>query len=439
MTQNKKFSRRKFVKYTGGALVAAIGFPTIIPESVFAKNGTVAPSDRITIGCIGVGGQGTSNMKGFLEEEDARVLAVCDVDENQRLKAKNAVDRTYGNNDCKTYNDFRELLARDDIDAIMHATPDHWHALVAVSTARAGKDIYGEKPLAYTVSESRAIVDAVEKHGVIWQTGSWQRSQRHFRFACELVRNGRIGKVHTVNVGLPFGNGIKDNGTQPCDPPKGFDYEMWLGPAPWRPYNPSRCHWNFRWILDYSHGQLTDWAGHHIDIANWGMNTESSSPISIVGQGDYPPATDGLFDTPPSYRFECEYREGFKMVVADSMHQPKGMGAHFIGDEGWVYVSRGGRIDAHPKSLLSSVIRPNETHLYKSDNHIKNFLDCVRSRSKTITPAEVAHHAIMVAHLGAIAMQLGRKVHWNPDAERFVNDPEADRMLARPMRGSWHL
>ena len=439
MKQKKKMNRRRFVKTSGTALAAVFGFPSIIPSSVFGKDGNISPSNRITVGCIGMGGMGTGNMNGFLEKQDAQVVAVCDVDQSHRNRAKSSVDNTYGNKDCAAYNDFRELLARDDIDAVMHATPDQWHALVATQAAQAGKDIYGEKPLAYTISEGRAIVDAVERYGRVWQTGSWQRSQRHFRYACELVRNGRIGKVHTVRVGLPTGNGIKEGSTQPCDPPKGFDYNRWLGPAPWRPYNPSRCHWNFRWILDYSGGQLTDWAGHHIDIANWGMDTESSSPVSIEGEAQFPPAIDGVFDTPETYYFECEYTEGFKMIVANDRQQPKGMGTHFIGDKGWVFVSRGGRIESHPESLITSVIKPGEIHLYKSDNHIQNFLDCVRSRSKTITPAGVAHHAIMVGHLGLIAMKLGRKVHWDPKNERFINDPDADRLLSRPMRSPWHL
>jgi len=439
MKKNKKINRRQFVKRSGATLIAAVGFPSVIPAAVFARKGKNAPNNQIVVGCIGMGGQGTGNLRGFLEESEARVVAVCDVDTGHRNRARSMVNNAYGNEDCVAYNDFRELLARDDIDAIMHAVPDQWHALVAVSAARAGKDIYGEKPLGYTISEGRAIVDAVDRYGRIWQTGSWQRSQRHFRFACELVRNGRIGKVHTVRVGLPTGNGIKEGSTQPCDPPPGFDYDMWLGPAPWRPYNPSRCFWNFRWIMDYSGGQLTDWAGHHVDIANWGMDTEHTAPVSIEGKAEFPLAKDGLFNTPPRYRFECEYKQGFKMVVADSEQTPKGMGTQFIGDKGWVYVSRGGTLETEPASLVTSVIGPEEIHLYKSDNHIKNFLDCVRSREQTITPADVAHHSIMVGHLGMTAMRLGRRVNWNPEKERFINDEEADRLLNRPMRSPWHL
>ncbi|MCG3120636.1 MAG: Inositol 2-dehydrogenase/D-chiro-inositol 3-dehydrogenase [bacterium] len=427
-------NRRQFLKTAVGAMTA----PYFIPAAVLGKNGAVAPSNRITVGCIGVGGMGTANLNSFLTKPNAQVLAVCDVDLKHRHAARDLVNKAYDNQDCATYNDFRELLAREDIDAVMIAVPDQWHGIIGVAAAQARKDIYGEKPLAYTIAEGRAIVEAVQRHGVIWQTGSWQRSQQHFRFGCELVRNGRIGQVHTVRVGLPHGNSIDNRGTQPCPPPEGFDYDMWLGPAPWRPYNPSRCHWNFRWISDYSGGQLTDWAGHHCDIANWAMNTEHSAPIEIEGQAIFPPAADGLFDTPESYYFECKYAEGFTMIVADRQQQPKGMGAHFLGTEGWVYVDRSG-LDAHPQSLLKSVIGPNEIHLYESNDHVGNFLDCVASRAQTITPAAAAHHAIMIGHLGNIAMQLGRKVRWNPSAERFINDPAADRLLSRPMRSPWHL
>ena len=434
----KKIKRRDFIKKSSGAVLGTLVFPQIVPSSVFAKPGQVAPSDRITLGCIGVGGQGMSNMRGFLTKNEVQVLAVCDVDRNHRDEAKRVVDENYQNQNCKTYNDFREVLARKDIDAIMTAPPDHWHGIICTSIAKAGKDVYAEKPLAFNISEGRAIVDAVQKSGIVWQTGSWQRSERDFRIACELVRNGRIGNVHTVRIGLPHGNRIWEAGTQPVEPPEGFDYDMWLGPAPWRPYSPSRCHWNFRWISDYSQGQLTDWAGHHCDIAHWGMNTETSAPVTVEGKAIYPPAKDGIFDTAESYYFECEYKEGFRMIVADEKQQPKGMGVHFIGDDGWIHVHRGG-LDAQQKSILTSVIRPDEIHLYESKDHIQNFLDCIRTRKKTITPVEVAHHSIMVGHLGDISMKLGRKIYWDLKSERFVNDPEADRYLTRPMRSPWHL
>lgn len=427
-------TRRQFIKRAGSLAAGAAAFPYIIPGAALGLNGATAPSNRITIGCIGMGGMGTGNMEGFLGHPGAQVVAVCDVDEHHRNRARDKVNDRYENTDCATYHDFRELIARGDIDAMSLALPDHWHAIPAIMAARAGKDIYGEKPLAYNITEGRAICDAVARYGRVWQTGSWQRSQQHFRFACELVRNGRIGAVKRVKVGLPSGNSIHQGATAPAPPPSGFDYDMWLGPAPWKPYAPARCHWNFRWIMDYAGGQLTDWAGHHIDIAHWGMNTERSAPVEIEGKAVWPTAEDGLFDAPPDYEFTCQYAEGFTMHI--SSKNPGG--ARFEGSEGWVHVTRG-HIDAHPKSLLSSVIGPSEIHLYESSNHIANFLDCVRTRSETITPAETAHHSVMVAHLGMIAMKLERKVRWNPKTERFVNDPEADRLLSRAMRSPWHL
>jgi predicted dehydrogenase len=434
MEKNKEVNRRRFIKSSIGTLGAFY----FIPGSVLGKNGGVAPSNRITMGCIGVGGMGTSNLTNFLGKETVQVLAVCDVDKTHRNRARDMINMQYGNDACATYNDFRELLARDDLDAVSLALPDHWHAITAIMAARKRLDIYAEKPLAYTIAEGRAIVDTVQRYGIIWQTGSWQRSERDFHFACELVRNGRIGNVHTVHVGLPTGNSIQNRDTKICDPPEGFDYNMWLGPAPWAPYSPARCHWNFRWISDYSGGQLTDWAGHHCDIANWAMNTEHSAPVEIEGEAEFPPAAEGLFDTPPSYYFKCKYTEGFTMIVADAAQQSKGMGVHFIGSEGWIHVNRRG-IDAHPKSLLKSQILPHEVHLYKSEDHWGNFIDCVKTRVQTVAPVEAAHHSIMIGHLGSIAMRLGRKVFWDPQNERFNNDHEANRLLSRSMRSPWHI
>ncbi|KAA3658877.1 MAG: gfo/Idh/MocA family oxidoreductase [Calditrichaeota bacterium] len=437
--KKKKIDRRTFLKNAAAISMGAAAFPSILPSRIFAKAGLVAPNDKITIGCIGVGGMGTSNMRSFLELSGARVVAVCDVDRHHAENAQNLVNQRYASKDCTIHKDYREVLARKDIDAVMIATPDHWHAIIASAAARTGKDIYCEKPLAYTIREGRAIVDTVQRYGVVWQTGSWQRSQSHFRFACELVRNGRIGEVHTVRVGLPWGNSIRKGSTQPAPVPEHFDYDMWLGPAPYVPYNPTRCHWNFRWISDYSGGQLTDWAGHHIDIAHWGMNTERSAAAEIEGYAKYPPALDGQFDTPTDYYFEAKYAEGFTMIVADQRKQEKGMGVHFIGNEGWIHVNRGGHLRASNDTIIRTPLSAQDIHLYQSTDHHQNFLDCVRSRKKTITPVEVAHHSVMTGHLGKIAMLLGRKIHFDVQKERFINDEEANRMLWRPMRGAWTI
>ena len=430
--------RRQFLQRTAALAAAATVFPAIIPSSALGADGAVAPSNRLVLGCIGVGSQGTGNMKGFLTRKEVQIVAVCDVDRAHRLNAKTLVDKRYENEDCKDYNDFRDLLARTDLDAVSIAVPDHWHSIPAIAAARAGLDIYAEKPLSLTVVEGRAMCDAVRRYGTVWQTGSWQRSQQHFRHACELVRNGRIGKVHTVKVGLPTGLRIEPQAPMPV--PDGFDYDFWLGPAPSAPYTEKRCHWNFRWILDYSGGQLTDWAAHHCDIANWGMGTEYTGPIEVEGVGDYP--REGLYNAAVDYRFECKYAPGASPVAPDGFtmivsNKNRG-GALWEGTDGWVWVDRGG-MEASPKELVNSKMGPNDTRLYKSTDHTNNFLECVRSRAVTITPIEVAHRAISIAHLGNIAMLLGRKIKWDPKAETIPDDPTASRMLSRSMRGPWHI
>jgi predicted dehydrogenase len=380
---------------------------------------------------------GGGDMRGFLRKQEVQMVAVCDVDKKHRDKAKRNVDEKYGNSDCKSYLDFRELIGRGDLDAVTMALPDHWHGIISVAAARAGLDIHAQKPLARTIYEGRAICGAVKKYGVVWQTGSQQRSGGRFRRACELVRNGRIGKVHRVEVGLPDGGGT---GPKPLLPvPEGLEWDLWLGPAPWRPYQDfgrGSCHWDWRWIMDYSGGQLTDWAGHHIDIAHWGLGLDRTGPVEVEGRGVYP--REGLYDVPIAYKFTCKYADGLTMVVANDSQQPKGRGAVWYGEKGWVHVNRG-KLDAEPKSVLDSVIGPNEIRLYKSDDHKGNFLDCIRTRSETAAPAEVAHRSISVGLLGEIAMLTERKLKWVPEKEIFLNDDEANRMLSRPMRSPWHL
>lgn len=422
----RRVSRRQFL----GTAAGAVAFPYIVPSSVF---GAGAPSGKITMGCIGVGSQGSGNMNGFLNKGDARVLAVCDVDKGHREGAKRRVDEKYGNSDCAAYHDFRELIARDDIDALSLAVPDHWHSIPVIMAARAGKDMYGEKPLARTIAEGKRMVEAVHRYDRIWQTGSWQRSQGNFHHACELVRNGRIGKVTRVEVGLPTGGGGEVKAVQPV--PENLDWDFWLGPAPWVPFR-GVSHWDWRWIMDYSGGQLTDWAGHHIDIAHWGLGLDETGPVEIEGRGVYP--KDGIYDVPTEYKFTCRYANGVEMVVASDRLVPKGMGTVWYGEKGWVHVDRG-RQATNPAELWNEAIGPNEIRLYHSRDHQQNFLDCVKSRQKTITPVEVAHRSISVGLLGEIAMRLERKLQWNPDKEEFVNDPEANRMLSRPMRAPWHL
>jgi predicted dehydrogenase len=405
-----------------------------VPASVRGAEGRPAPSNRITVGAIGVGGQGNGNLGGFLGDPRCHVLAVNDVDRNHLQNTQRRVNEHYANRDCAAYPDFRDLVARDDIDVISLATPDHWHAIVAIMSAKAGKDVYGEKPFSHDLREGRAMVEAVNRYGRIWQTGSWQRSTGDFRFACELVRNGRIGKVHTVEVGLPTGG---PGGSAPfTDPPPSMDYDFWCGPAPWAPYSADRTHWNWRWQMDYGGGQLMDWVGHHGDIAQWGLGTETTGPVEFVPiHADFPKT--GIWDAATRYRIECTYANGVRMIVQNAEGQHR-MGAKWIGTDGWVWVDRGG-FETEPKSLKKDTIRPNEINLYRSGNHIGNLIDCVVSRRPTITPAEVAHRSASVGHLCVIAIALGRKIRWNPDTEQILDDPAAATMLGRAKREPWNI
>ena len=428
MKSKMRMNRRGFLRSTAAAAGAAVAFPSIVPSTVFGAN---APSNQIVMGAIGVGSQGSGDMNGFLGKSEVRMVAVCDVDRNHRDRAKKTVDNRYKNSDCKAYLDFRELIGRGDLDAVQLALPDHWHALPAIAAARAGLDIHGQKPLARSIREGRAICDAVQRHGRIWQTGSQQRSDYKFRRAAELVRNGRLGKIQRVEVGLPTGGGTD---VKPAvDVPEGLDWQRWLGPAPYVPYR-GISHWNWRWIMDYSGGQLTDWAGHHIDIAHWGMGYDRTGPVEIEGKGVYP--EDGLYNVPSKYRFTCLYPGGVELTVANNQQLPQG--ARWHGPKGWIHVSRGGLSASNP-DILKEEIGPDEIKLYESRDHKQNFLDCVKSRKETICPAEVGHRSISVGLLGEIAMLTGRKIKWDPEREEIANDPEASALLGKSYREPWTL
>ena len=427
--------------------MGAVGFPCIISSCTLGKAGGVAASNRIVIGCIGTGRIAhADDVPGILRFDEARIVAVCDVDSNRMKDAKKLIEEHYSNRTrngnykgCAMYGDYRELLARKDIDAVLICTPDHWHALPAIAAARAGKDIFLQKPLTLTIEEGRALSDTVRRYERILQVGSQQRSDAKFRFACELVRNGRIGKLHTVKVG--FGTDPSCNPMSPMPVPENLNYNMWLGPAPQAAYTEKRVHPQKGYgrpgwlrISDYGHGMITGWGSHHNDTAQWGMGTEYTGPVTIQGQAEFPKS--GLWDVHGPFRIEYNYANGVRVICADSEKNKQGV--LFEGPEGWVYVKRG-FIDANPKSLLTSKIGPDEIHLYSSNDHKRNFLECVRSRAQTVAPVEVGHRSCTVCLLGSIAMRLGRKLNWDPQRERFTNDAEANRMLSRPMRSPWHL
>ena len=429
MSRNKRLNRRDFLKTSIGAAVASITVPNIVPSSVFGQD---APGGRITLGFIGCGKQGTYLLNSFLNSPETQVVAACDVDKLKLARARRVAEDYYSSKSggafkgCETYGDFRDLLARDDIDAVVIATPDHWHAITVIESAKAGKDVYCEKPLSQTIKQARAMVDAVRRYGRIFQTGSMQRSDQRFRFACELVRNGYIGQLKHVTVGI--GGPPDDNplGAEPV--PDYLDWDMWLGPALWRPYNselsPHISYDNFpRWRehSDYGGGGMTDWGAHHFDIAQWGMGMDRSGPVEII-----PP--DGKTCRVLTYK----YKSGVTMT------RDNANGVLFIGTKGEVEVNRG-FLRTNPVSLMNQRIGPNEIHLYDSNNHYTDWLDAIRKRTEPICDIETGCRSVTVCHLGNIAYKLGRPLKWDPETEVFVGDDEANRLLSRPMRSPWHV
>ncbi len=448
--KTKSINRRQFLgqSLTTASLLACS--PTI-PTLLLGAEGKTLLSNRVNLGCIGLGIQGTNNMKTFLGHPEARVAAVCDVHETQRLAAKKVVDDFYGNSDCAMYRDFRELLARQDIDAVQITTPDHWHPLIAVAAARQGKHLYQEKPMGWSFRAAHAVQKAVHESGIIFQFGTQQRSGGNFRLACELVRNGKIGQLKTILVGVP--GSVSTCPLQPVEPvPKELDYDLWLGPAPMVPYCYQRCRpytakegWSVWYaIQDYCLGMIGNWGVHHLDIAQWGNGTELSGPTEIEGKGEFPKGR--LTDVAVSWQVENRYANGVTLIHMDdgtSKKHPLQAGGHghgvmFLGTEGWVHVDRQ-KLDANPSSLLKTKLGPNEIHLFKSDNHHANFIDAVKRRSQPAAPIDIAVRTDTLCNLQQIAIKLERKLRWDPEKEQFLRDDQANAMLDRPMRAPWKL
>jgi predicted dehydrogenase len=429
----EKINRRKFLKNSAATAAAVLGFPYIIPSKVLGKNGQVAPSNKIIIGAIGVGNRGAGVLRNFMYQKDAQVVAVCDVKTDVREKLQREINEYYGSKGCAAYNDYKELLGRSDIDAVLIASTDHWHVLHAVDTARAGKDIYLEKPIGLSIEQAQVLRKTIKKYGRVFQLGTQQRSDANFRFACELVLNGRIGKVHTIKVGAPGGLFSENYPIMPV--PQGLDYQRWLGPAPQVPYTQKRVT-NFWWwhISDYALGFVAGWGIHHIDIAQWGNGTELSGPLEVEGTGVFP--KDGLCDCATTWDVNLKYANGVTLNFTDNTKNKQGV--VFEGTEGWVYVRRG-FIETQPASILNERIGPNEIHLPVSNHHQRNLLDCIKRRDRTVNPIESAVCSEIICHLSDIAMRIGRKLKWNPQQEKFLNDDQANRMLTRSMRSPWYL
>jgi predicted dehydrogenase len=422
----KKLSRRQFVR----TAAAGLALPYIVPASVL---GAEAPSKQITIGFIGTGDHGiTWNLQRYLELKAARVIVVCDVDGARMHRAKMMTDTKYDNEDCATTKDFREVLARKDVDAVMISTPDHWHTLISVMAARAGKDVQCEKPT-LTIGEGRILIDTMRKLGKVFQTSTEDRAVPEYHRIAELVRNGRIGKLQKIEVILPKQPTFPGDPTPQPVPPE-LDYEMWLGPAPEAPYTKDRVHFNFRWISDYSGGIICDWGAHLFDTAQWANDTERTGPVEIEATGNF--WEGGLFNTVKDYNVTYRYANGVVMTCT-----PGNPSIKFIGTDGWVG-NNGWRakVEASSPEILNSPIGPNDLHLYTNiEGEHDDFLKCVKSRKDPYFPVDIGHRVSTVCHLANIAIRLGRKLKWDPKAERFENDDSANAMLSRPMRSPWKL
>ena len=425
-------NRRIFLKQAGLLTAAA----SIIPATAWSGNAGTMPNDNIQLGMIGVGKRGGGLLRSFLNSPGNRIVAVCDVDDNKLQRAVSGVNDFYdqksgtSNSDCSAYRDFREVLARKDIDAVVIATPDHWHAIPVIMAAEAGKDIYGEKPLSLTLAEGRAMTNAVRRFDRVFQAGSQQRSDSKFRHACELVRNGYIGDIVKVNISIRTGfypfPAVCELGPEQKLPE--LDWEMWQGPAPRRPYNAILAppisfdgYPAWRNYRDYSGGGMTDWGAHHFDIAQWGLGMDTSGPVEAM-----PPSRDRKLLT---YRYangvimETDFESNYIL---------------FTGTDGWVQVNRD-YIRASSPSLLDVKIGPNEINLYNSKDHIGDWFSAIRKRSTPICDVETAHRSVSVCHLGNLSVQLDRTLHWDPEKEVFINDEQANRMRDRAKNSPWLL
>jgi len=461
--QTNSTTRRQFLKQTSALAFSAAALPVLAPASALGRAGEAAPNNRIAVGCIGVGPQGQGDMGNFLNQKDAQVVAVCDVMQEHLNQARDRVNQHYKNTDCATYADFRQLLARKDIDAVLIATPDHWHVLTAIAAVRAGKDVYVEKPMGLNLSEDWALRNEVNHYKRVFQFGTQQRSSRTFRLACALVRNGCIGKLQHINVWSPAS--APGGSTRAVPVPPGLDYEFWLGPAPSRPHTEDlvagpgakKTWW---YIRDLAVGFIAGWGIHPLDIAVWGGGDLLSGPVEVDGRGTF--HAEGICDTATAWNVNMKFGSGVTLRFEGTLNHPNSEapscdiweheqewkaryrritdhGTAFEGTEGWVHIDRSG-INLQPENLIDQNEDAFKVQLTRSPDQTRNFLDCVRSRRETVCPIDESVHSDSLCHLSEIALHFNRKLVWDPQKERFPGDEEANlRLLSRKMRGSWKL
>ncbi len=443
-TTSRRHSRRRF--FAGAAAAAAS--PWVVSTSALGRAGELPPSERITIGMFGMGNRGSSSFRAMHPLPDHQVVAIADCRRKRALLAQEQVNGFYANRlgkqnfqGCEIYNDFRDVIARDDIDVIWGCVPDHWHGVVYSRVIESGKDMYGEKPVTRWIAQGIHVRDAVRRYGCVFQTGTQQRSDPKFRFACELARNGYLGKVHTVYVGAPGGRSYP--AAPPCDPPEGFDYDMWTGPAPFIPFDNKRCEWLAMYMIShYCAGFITNWGVHHLDIAGWGCPEIFEKPFDIEGTGVLP--SEGMTDTWISWQTELRWASGLKMSYTNTGN-PNKQGCKFEGDEGWVHVNRQG-IWAEPESLLGVKLGADDEPLHTSPRypnpytgHTADLFRSMRTRQDPVSPVEAGHAASTLGNVADIALRLGRKLTWDPAQDCFPGDSEANCMLSRATRSPWTI
>ncbi len=423
-------TRRRFL----ATAVATLAAPYFIPARALGRDGAVAPSNRIAVGLIGMGDRGRQHMGSLLNISEAQVVGVCDVFRSRAEASRDKANQHYNGTVCTAHQDFRELLARPDLDAVFITSPENWHVVMSIMAMKAGKDVYCEKALSLTVREGRAVCDAVRRYGRVFQAGTQQRSDRNFRFACELARNGYLGKIHTVTVSVPSGKRLLK--LTPGPVPPDLDYDLWLGPAPFKPYRENLCSYNWYFLTDYCAGWIQSWGVHHMDIALWGVPAFTAGTIEVEGTAEFLPEGDA--DVSFGWKVRIQPPGGPLLQFYDDANSPFGHGVRFEGDKGWVHVVRGG-IKAEPKWLLDVAIKPGEEHLYRSDHHQINFLECLRTRREPVAPVEACHAATTATLIADIATRTGRKLTWDWQNEQFVNDDTANRMLTRALRRPWQI
>ena len=433
MSKLPNFSRRTFLRQTRNAAIGlGIVGPNIFLNRTKAATGQ-NPSEFIRVGFIGVGNQGNSNLQALMKN----AVAVCDVDTTHAQAAKARVEKA-NNRPCAVFGDYRKMLEDKSIDAVLISTPDHWHTLPALDACEAGKDVYCEKPLTLFIAEGQALVTTVRRTKRVFQTGSQQRSDSKFLKGCEYVRNGRLGKIKTVKVGLPAVNYL-DKAKPPVvpngRPPAELDYDMWLGPAPQRPYNKNHVMYLFRFFWDYAGGQMTNFGAHHLDIAQWGLGMDDSGPVEIAGTAVF--NAEKYYETPQTFDVTYKYANGTVLLCSnDTGKYP--VGTTFEGERGTIVVKRGS-VESTPEEILAEPLDDKAIRLYASNEHHQNWLDCIKSRKAPICNVEIGHRSATVCHLGNIAVRTGKKVTWDPVKQQITGDAELAGWTTRPYRAPWKL